>query len=67
MKTTEEKIKNLDDRKANLFLERLELNEMVNSMEKQIHYLNKRLEQIEIENNDINDLRSLLNTQYKSN
>jgi DNA-binding protein YbaB len=60
MKSINEKIQKLNDRKGNLFQERIQVKEMVNSMEKQIDYLNKRLQQIEIEKNDINNLRSVL-------
>lgn len=60
MKSINEKIQKLNDRKGNLFQERIEVEEMVNSMEKQIDYLNNRLQQIEIEKNDINNLRSVL-------
>ena len=66
MKSINEKIQKLNDRKGNLFQERIQVKEMVNSMEKQIDYLNKRLQQIEIEKNDINNLRSVfINSKRK--
>lgn len=58
MKNSKEINTDLFNRKGRLLEERFEINKMIKSMEKQIQYLSKRLDSIDIEVKDINKLRS---------